>query len=169
MAELEIIHAGLEHAGRIGRIGAASWQAAYRGIIPDAYLSRITMESRTLRTIELMGRGETEYLLFRAEDADLGMAALHRALDVPHDPHAGEVGAFYFLPEYWGAGWAAPAMEACLDALRAAGYSRAVLWVLEDNPRARRFYAKCGFAPDGGRKTIMLGKPLVEIRLTLTI
>jgi RimJ/RimL family protein N-acetyltransferase len=39
-----------------------------------------------------------------------------------------------------------------------AGYGRAVLWVLRDNPPARRFYEKCGWewrgatggwAPDG--------------------
>ena len=36
-----------------------------------------------------------------------------------------------------------------LAALRAAGYRRVVLWTLTGNARARRFYAKAGFAPDG--------------------
>ena len=31
-------------------------------------------------------------------------------------------------------------------------YDEATLWVLEDNPRARRFYELAGWRPDGARK-----------------
>ena len=34
----------------------------------------------------------------------------------------------------------------------AAQYAEATLWVLEDNPRARRFYERAGWHPDGARK-----------------
>jgi len=40
-------------------------------------------------------------------------------------------------------------MGRVLSALEAEGYQRAVLWVLTDNSRARRFYERGGFAPDG--------------------
>jgi RimJ/RimL family protein N-acetyltransferase len=40
-------------------------------------------------------------------------------------------------------------MDAALAALRSAGFRRAVLWTLTGNARARRFYEKAGFAPDG--------------------
>jgi hypothetical protein len=33
------------------------------------------------------------------------------------------------------------------------GYAGAVLWVLDVNDRARRFYALAGWAEDGARKT----------------
>ena len=33
--------------------------------------------------------------------------------------------------------------------LRAEGFDSAVLWVLEDNPRARAFYEKFGWTPSG--------------------
>ena len=36
-----------------------------------------------------------------------------------------------------------------LGELRAAGYRRVVLWTLTGNARARRFYDRLGFAPDG--------------------
>ena len=38
------------------------------------------------------------------------------------------------------------------DATLSADYGAALLWVLEDNPRARRFYERAGWAPDGVRK-----------------
>ena len=34
----------------------------------------------------------------------------------------------------------------------AARFDAALLWVLEDNPRARGFYERAGWAPDGVRK-----------------
>ena len=36
--------------------------------------------------------------------------------------------------------------------IRVAGYRRAVLWVLEANDAARRFYETDGWAPDGARR-----------------
>jgi ribosomal protein S18 acetylase RimI-like enzyme len=38
------------------------------------------------------------------------------------------------------------------EASLAADYGAALLWVLEDNPRARGFYERAGWAPDGVRK-----------------
>jgi ribosomal protein S18 acetylase RimI-like enzyme len=35
--------------------------------------------------------------------------------------------------------------DAALEQLRADGYERCHLWVLEDNPRARRFYERMGW------------------------
>ena len=39
------------------------------------------------------------------------------------------------------------------------------LWVLADNERARRFYKRHGFEPDGVEKIEEIGgKPLTEVR-----
>jgi GNAT superfamily N-acetyltransferase len=61
----------------------------------------------------------------------------------------GEVHAFYFHPDAWGSGAATPTMGRCHEFLHGAGFSQAVLWVLRDNPRARRFYEKSGWSPTG--------------------
>jgi hypothetical protein len=43
-----------------------------------------------------------------------------------------------------------------------------VLWVLEGNARARRFYEAMGWLPDGGRQLLeMVGAKLYEIRYRL--
>jgi ribosomal protein S18 acetylase RimI-like enzyme len=66
---------------------------------------------------------------------------------------AGETGELYTLyvsPAHWSTGAGRALTDAALDGLRAAGYRRVVLWTLTENIRARRFYAKAGFAPDGG-------------------
>lgn len=61
----------------------------------------------------------------------------------------GEVYAIYLVPAAWSTGTGRALMDAALGGLRAAGYRRVVLWVLAGNARARRFYDKAGFAPDG--------------------
>jgi ribosomal protein S18 acetylase RimI-like enzyme len=48
--------------------------------------------------------------------------------------------------------------------LKKKGFDKIVLWVLEDNASARRFYEKHGFAFDGTRKEIEIGKKYIELR-----
>jgi GNAT superfamily N-acetyltransferase len=61
----------------------------------------------------------------------------------------GELYTLYVVPAHWSTGVGRALTDAALDGLRAAGYRRVVLWTLTDNARARRFYDKAGFAPDG--------------------
>ena len=51
----------------------------------------------------------------------------------------------YLLPEYIGKGIASQLINACIEELEFLGYTEILLWVLEDNLRARRFYEKHGF------------------------
>ena len=61
----------------------------------------------------------------------------------------GELYTLYVVPAHWSTGVGRALTDAALDGLRAAGYRRVVLWTLTENARARRFYDKAGFAPDG--------------------
>lgn len=55
-------------------------------------------------------------------------------------------------------------MQAGLDELN---YPQIAVWVLKDNPRAIRFYEKCGFRLDGREEEISLGLPVKESRMLL--
>ena len=77
---------------------------------------------------------------------------------------AGETAELYTLyvtPAHWSTGAGRALTDAALDGLRVAGYQRVVLWTLTENARARRFYAKAGFAPDGATN-ILAGLGSVE-------
>jgi ribosomal protein S18 acetylase RimI-like enzyme len=74
---------------------------------------------------------------------------------------AGEVYAVYVAPAHWSTGAGRALTDAALDGLRAAGYRRVVLWTLIENARARRFYDRAGFAPDGATN-ILAGLGNVE-------
>jgi GNAT superfamily N-acetyltransferase len=66
----------------------------------------------------------------------------------------GELYALYVAPAHWSTGAGRALTDAALDGLRAAGYQRVVLWTLTENARARRFYHKAGFAPDGATNVL---------------
>ena len=80
---------------------------------------------------------------------------------------AGEVGelyALYVTPAWWSAGAGRALMGSVLAALEAERYRRVVLWVLADNARARRFYGRAGFAPDGGTNILTGLGGVLEVR-----
>lgn len=62
--------------------------------------------------------------------------------------------ALYVRPEAWGSGVAARLHDRAVEALRAAGVETARLWVLEENLRARRFYERRGWRPDGTTRVV---------------
>ena len=47
---------------------------------------------------------------------------------------------------------------------RQAGFRAIVLWVLRDNQRARRFYERAGFAPDGAINVLTGLGGVIEVR-----
>jgi len=87
--------------------------------------------------------------------------------DSRDEPGKGELFAIYVVPEAWGSGAGSALMASALEALRS--YSSATLWVLEDNPRARRFYEREGWSLDGGRRDEeFLGVTVAEVRYRIT-
>jgi GNAT superfamily N-acetyltransferase len=64
-------------------------------------------------------------------------------------PRCAELYALYVTPAWWSTGTGRDLMCRVLDETQAGGYPRIVLWVLEQNARARRFYERSGFGLDG--------------------
>jgi hypothetical protein len=61
-------------------------------------------------------------------------------------------------------------MAETVSRLAADGFENAILWVLEDNPRTRRFYELSGWTADGGIKDeewFDIVRPAVRYRIAL--
>ena len=101
-------------------------------------------------------------LVAEADGSVIGFASCGESRDATGE---GELYAIYALPEAWGSGAGPALMAAALEELRHSGFATASLWVLEDNPRARRFYEREGWSSDGGRREEeFLGVPITEVR-----
>ncbi|MDY4036396.1 MAG: GNAT family N-acetyltransferase [Candidatus Pseudoscilispira sp.] len=61
----------------------------------------------------------------------------------------GAIISLYLLPECWGKGCGKLLLSAVVEQLEPMGYRNRFLWVLESNQRARAFYERMGFQPDG--------------------
>ena len=82
----------------------------------------------------------------------VGFVSAGPTRDADGDAGIGEVYAIYVEPAVVGAGVGRRLFQEATDALRQDGCIEATLWVLEDNARARRFYAAAGWQPDGATK-----------------
>ena len=159
-----------DDAPAIAAVHVASWQGAYRGQLPDEVLDGLDVGRRTEGWRRFLAE---DGFTFVAEDDDgriTGFAHGNAARDDDADASTGEVFAIYATPTAWGTGAGRALMAAAVDRLRAAGYREAVLWVLDRNARARRFYELAGWAPDGTTKDdVIAGVPVIEVRYRRTL
>jgi GNAT superfamily N-acetyltransferase len=79
------------------------------------------------------------------------------------------VEGFFLHPGDWGTGLADRLYEQALNVARASGSKTWHLWVLEDNPRARRFYERHGWRTDGNRTRSPYPPHPAEVGYTLTL
>jgi len=148
----------------IEQIRIAGWKVAYVGLLDQQMLDELAVEDKHVARREawLADPLSGEHMLVAvADDELLGFAFLLPVRDDDLDD-AAELAALYVQPNRrcGGAG----------SALLTAGFRRMpepvqVLWVLEANAPARRFYERHGFACDGTRKPAerIPGSP-VEVR-----
>lgn len=142
--------ARLEDAGAIAGVRRRGWQAAYAHVFPADALAGMPVDGD-----RDFWAGRLEHALPRAAvvvGEVGGKVAGFASVGPARGEDAGELYAIYVDPESWGEGLGQALIAAAEDRLAEAGFAEAILWVLDDNPRARRFYEAAGWQPDGGTK-----------------
>ncbi len=147
-------------AAGIARMHIRSWQVAYAGIVPDDVLANLSPTERTARWTEWIAERPAMpagrwMVVARAGGEIVGVAGGGPSRD---DDGAGdgEIYALYVGPSHWNRGVGSRLMAEGVRRLSDGGHARAALWVLERNERARRFYERRGWAPDGARRPVDL-------------
>jgi GNAT superfamily N-acetyltransferase len=144
-----------EDARPVAEVHVASWRHAYRGLLPDDYLERLSVDDQEAMWLEAFADPDPASGAFVAEiDGRIaGFASFGPSRDEHVPERTGEVPAIYVDPAVLGTGVGRELFEAATIALRDAGFARATLWVLEANTLARRFYEKAGWTWDGAVST----------------
>ncbi len=159
----------IDDAEQLAEVHVRSWQAAYRGLLPQDYLDGLepaTRVQRWRRSVQNADGPRGETLVATDDDGTIaGFANMGPTRDEDEDGTVAEVSAIYLAPGAWGQGYGRALMGAALARLAQAGYEQVTLWVLDSNARARRFYEAAGFQPDGAVKVDdSLGFRLTEAR-----
>ncbi len=178
-------------AAQIAAVMRASWRAAYEGIIAPEVIGRVTATDGGARVRQSFrtrpwqktfvavavpppeleaprmrdaADGIVGYAFFGPEQDVLGAPWPHPLSPEGQQGQVAELYALYVHPDWWSTGTGRALMDRVLDAASVAGYVSVRLWVLRDNSRARRFYERAGFAPDGASHTLDGLGGVTEIR-----
>jgi len=158
MTAVEIRPARRDELRATEEVRVASWRTAYRGIVPDDVLDALSVSSEKVAWLEeRYDAGDIGSLVAVAEGRVVGMAFHGPCRDEDRWGER-ELYALYVLPSHWGSGAGQGLLDGCRPVTS--------LWVLADNARARRFYERNGFRPEGS-KEITFGVPLLEVRYLL--
>jgi ribosomal protein S18 acetylase RimI-like enzyme len=161
----------------VAELHVRSWQEAYRELMPAAFLDALDPRDRAGRyTFESDEPGTpTTVLAVAGEEGAEGDPSLTNRGEVrsgsPSAPFGriagfvtfgesrdadarglGEVYALYVDPECHRGGVGRLLMGEARRRLRDAGFTEAILWVLQGNERAASFYEREGWIPDGATR-----------------
>lgn len=138
-------------AAAIGAVHVAAWRSTYPGILPDAYLSRLSAP-RHADHYDRAIRAGTAVHVATASGLDLGPAGgAARVVGFASAGRArygvtiaeGEIETLYVLDDWRERGLGRRLLQAAAVQLREQGCRSAFLWVLRDNP-SRWFYSRLG-------------------------
>lgn len=153
----------------LAAIHVATWQEAYRGLIPAPFLARVDLEHGRSRLRRPLEADPPQVLVLEEGAQALGFVRFGPVKAGPRE--AAEVFAINVHPERWREGHGRRLLEAAQARLAEGGFRSVWLWVLESNQRAREFYAALGWEPDGERRVEGQsdGADLAELRYAIAL
>jgi len=157
-------------AEAIAGLHIASWQAAYRGVLSDAFLDSQDPGERTEAWRDRLATPETIVLVDEDPDGMLGFCACGPSRDADADRTAvWEIYNLHVAPARRGSGIGSRLFDAGVTLGRERGARELTLWVVVENGPARRFYERRGMQPDGAHQTHAVGPRamLAEVRYRL--
>lgn len=135
----------------IARVHVESWNAAYRGLIPNEVIDARTVDVRHTQWASAIANAGSIILVACDERGDVVGFASALLFDEPDAGFESYLQTLYLSSDVWGHGIGRELVCAICGRLRAKGVQNMALHVLRLNPRARAFYERLGarLVPDG--------------------
>jgi ribosomal protein S18 acetylase RimI-like enzyme len=149
----------------IGRVHVETWRSAYRGIVPDEYLAGLSAVERAGQWGDLLAdQSGARFMLIADDRSDelIGFVAAGPERS-RHPMYRREVYALYVLRSHQRRGVGRTLVRAVAGRLLAGGSRSMLLWVLDANAQARRFYEALGGTVVGEQRIEIGGVTLVEV------
>ena len=149
-------------AGPMARVHVDSWRTSYAGIVPDDHLAQLSYRGRELTWVDILSGDHGNFVAETDTGEVVGFAGGGPERD--GDPvYCGELYGLYLLREFQRRGIGRSLVSVVAERLLTDGFSSMLLWVLEDNHPARRFYGSLGGKPVGCKTVTIGGANLVEL------
>ncbi|WP_090597014.1 GNAT family N-acetyltransferase [Auraticoccus monumenti] len=143
-------------AGRVAVLQRRSWER--QGEAGAAALAVVDLETMTREwTMAITRPPLAQCRVLVAVDADgpVGFATTQPGTDADAEPGVdGEVGEFVVDAPAVGRGHGSRLLNACVDTLRADGFTRATRWLGAGDDGMRAFLVSAGWAPDGAHREL---------------
>ena len=132
-----------DDAPAVAKVHVLSWKESFVGIVPDAFLERLTIENRTKAFRERFD--DAKYRMYVAELGNAGVIGFADVGDPRYDvgDYDAELYAIYLFHEFQGKGIGALLFERTKEFLIEQGKNSMYLLALEVSPY-RPFYEKMG-------------------------
>ncbi|HEX4454628.1 MAG TPA: GNAT family N-acetyltransferase [Kofleriaceae bacterium] len=162
MSRFAIRQATHDDAAAVARAQLDSWRSSYRGILPDAVLDKLDISRWTdsRRRIAADG-GLLQLVAYDLTHGDIvgfcDAGPSRRGAEM-----AGEVYALYLVQHAKRHGLGSELLDHTISWLRAHDRRSMIIWVLENNHHARRFYEVRGGELGGTVQSHVHGFPVVE-------
>ncbi|RPE71024.1 ribosomal protein S18 acetylase RimI-like enzyme [Pacificibacter maritimus] len=165
--------ATLNDTHAIATVQVDVWKSAYKGIVPDALIDRMSVFDREKGWTKILssyaenGLGACFVAEIDGEIQGFASCGHQRDPDLEQD-YPGEISAIYVQDAQQRCGIGRRLMKTCFETMNAMGLQGAALWVLAENQQARSFYTALGGElitqrvedqPDGTLSEVAYGWP----------
>lgn len=169
------------HFKAMSLIHALGWRDTYVGHVPDDFMAREITDHRWVEVFRknweaktytglLLYSGDTPVSCINFGPARMENYNPGEAVQFHNETYAdwGEITSFYTHPAARGKGYGGLLLEEACRRLKLAGHENAFVFVLRENEKARRFYARHGFRWDGTHADIPFPPDAVCVDLRYT-
>lgn len=164
IARFAVRPATLADATEIARVQTASWQSSYRGILPDSILDTMDPARRIGSRREILqDNGALNLVAYDTTHGDIVGFANAGPSRRQGQPRVGELYEIYILDRAKRYGLGRELFEVVTEWCRSRHMATVVIWVLEANQHARRFYEAMGGQISGRAHTTVRGFGVVEV------
>lgn len=155
---MNIIEANYDDAELVGEVHSLAWKQAYKDIFPEEYIMADTAEKRKQEFLEALCKENCKYYLVYENGDCAGV------VNVILNNSMCEISSIYFLQEFRNRGLGTETITQLKEIYK--DY-RIVLWTLEINTAARKFYEKNEFVITANRRIINRGMEFVQAQYEL--
>jgi len=154
-------------AASIAAVHVAAWRSAYPGILPDTYLTHLSVVRQAAHYDRAI-RAEGGVFVAAAWGTDVPLGTRPRVVGFTttglartHGIAEGEIETLYVLDDWRERGLGRRLIRAAAAHLQSLGCRSVFLWVLSENP-SRWFYARLGGRPVAEATVHVGGRPVCQ-------